>query len=108
VPNTTSRFTSEVNIMSTAFTNRNEAIIVFRKSANTNSFGLRGYWVYQQVTGVVKAFASSTELSIGQRLTTPPNGFGFREATAELLEDRKNVPLDMLAAFNKEFTGVSA
>lgn len=33
--------------------------IIFRKSANTNAFGLRGYWYVNTDTNTVHSFASS-------------------------------------------------
>ena len=40
-------------------------MIVFRKSTNTNSFGLRGYWVYNKETLSLWSFATSYNLNIG-------------------------------------------
>jgi hypothetical protein len=36
--------------------------IIFRKSANTNSFGLRGYWTYDPESFELHSFATSREL----------------------------------------------
>jgi hypothetical protein len=36
--------------------------IIFRKSQNTNSFGLRGYWVYDPETFELHSFATSRDL----------------------------------------------
>jgi hypothetical protein len=36
--------------------------IIFRKSENTNSFGLRGYWTYNPETFELHSFATSREL----------------------------------------------
>jgi hypothetical protein len=40
--------------------------IIFRKSENTNSFGLRGFWVYSPLTGDVYSAATSRALTVGQ------------------------------------------
>ena len=48
--------------------------IIFRKSANTNAFGLRGYWVYDPHTRSMTSFAASADYAIGQRFNTMPFG----------------------------------
>ena len=40
-------------------------MIIFRKSTNTNSFGLRGYWVHDKATKSLWSFATSQDLNIG-------------------------------------------
>lgn len=40
---------------------------VFRRSENTNDFGLRGYWVAFENTGKVFSFATSDELKLGKQ-----------------------------------------
>lgn len=40
-------------------------MIIFRKSTNTNSFGLRGYWAHNRDTKQLWSFATSTELNLG-------------------------------------------
>jgi hypothetical protein len=40
-------------------------MIIFRKSINTNSFGLRGYWVHDKTTLSLWSFATSYNLNIG-------------------------------------------
>ena len=40
-------------------------MIIFRKSTNTNSFGLRGYWAHDKATNSLWSFATSQELNIG-------------------------------------------
>ena len=42
---------------------------IFRKSENTNSFGLRGYWAFDQDTFEVISFASSTDFAKGKTLS---------------------------------------
>jgi hypothetical protein len=48
---------------------------VFRKSTNTNSFGLRGYWTHHHniATGLIQlhSFATSQDLSIGDTIANP-------------------------------------
>jgi hypothetical protein len=48
---------------------------VFRKSTNTNSFGLRGYWTHHHniATGLTQlhSFATSHDLNIGDTITDP-------------------------------------
>lgn len=39
--------------------------IIFRKSTNTNSFGLRGYWTKNSITRELHSFATSQDLAIG-------------------------------------------
>jgi hypothetical protein len=39
--------------------------IIFRKSTNTNSFGLRGYWTRNANTRQLHSFATSQDLAIG-------------------------------------------
>jgi len=48
--------------------------IIFRKSVNTNAFGLRGYWVYNPHTCSMTSFAASADYAIGQRFNTMPFG----------------------------------
>lgn len=40
-------------------------MIIFRKSTNTNSFGLRGYWAHDRATLTLWSFATSQDLAIG-------------------------------------------
>jgi hypothetical protein len=40
-------------------------MIIFRKSTNTNSFGLRGYWAHNRDTKQWWSFATSQDLAIG-------------------------------------------
>jgi len=40
---------------------------VFRRSENTNDFGLRGYWVAFERTGKIFSFATSYELKLGKQ-----------------------------------------
>ena len=40
-------------------------MIIFRRSTNTNSFGLRGYWAHDKATKSLWSFATSQELNIG-------------------------------------------
>jgi hypothetical protein len=40
-------------------------MIIFRKSTNTNSFGLRGYWAHDKATLSLWSFATSNDLAIG-------------------------------------------
>jgi hypothetical protein len=37
--------------------------IIFRKSTNTNSFGLRGYWTYDTESFELHSFATSRDLT---------------------------------------------
>lgn len=46
---------------------------IFRKSTNTNSFGLRGYWAYCPTSFELHSFASSQNLAIGSKV----NPFSF-------------------------------
>jgi hypothetical protein len=39
-------------------------MIIFRKSTNTNSFGLRGYWAHDQKTRELWSFATSQDLQL--------------------------------------------
>lgn len=39
--------------------------IIFRKSTNTNSFGLRGYWTKNNATRELHSFATSQNLALG-------------------------------------------
>jgi hypothetical protein len=39
-------------------------MIIFRKSVNTNSFGLRGYWAHDQKTRELWSFATSQDLQL--------------------------------------------
>lgn len=68
--------------------------IIFRKSANTNSFGLRGYWEYNPETRALREFATSRELEIGDVVTEPTMGF-----TREIPENKGTVPLHQRALF---------
>jgi hypothetical protein len=43
-------------------------MIIFRKSTNTNSFGLRGYWAHDIATNQLWSFATSQDLSIGDNV----------------------------------------
>lgn len=40
-------------------------MIIFRKSTNTNSFGLRGYWAHNRATMQLWSFATSQDLKLG-------------------------------------------
>ena len=40
-------------------------MIIFRKSTNKNSFGLRGYWSHDKDTLSIWSFATSSELEKG-------------------------------------------
>ena len=43
--------------------------IIFRRSENTNTFGLRGYWVYTPVTRHVHSFAAADDWPVGTALS---------------------------------------
>jgi hypothetical protein len=43
-------------------------MIIFRKSTNTNSFGLRGYWAHNRDTKQLWSFATSHDLAIGDNV----------------------------------------
>ena len=43
-------------------------MIIFRKSTNTNSFGLRGYWAHDKATLALWSFATSHDLNIGDKV----------------------------------------
>jgi hypothetical protein len=44
-------------------------MIIFRKSTNTNAFGLRGFWAYDPTTFDVWSFASSDhDMALGDTL----------------------------------------
>ena len=61
-------------------------MIIFRKSTNTNSFGLRGYWAHDIATNQLWSFATSTDLNIGDNVEPrnyelPRKEFQFRTLT---------------------------
>jgi hypothetical protein len=47
--------------------------IIFRKSENTNSFGLRGYWTYDIKTFELHSFATSRDLAKWSTVTDLQN-----------------------------------
>jgi hypothetical protein len=56
--------------------------IIFRKSVNTNSFGLRGYWTRNANTRQLHSFATSQDLAIGA--TVNPHDYELPRLEATL------------------------
>jgi hypothetical protein len=67
--------------------------IVFRKSTNTNSFGLRGYWTYDTKTYELHSFATSQELKKWSTVTN------LQTAGFELLQHEGTVPAGKVHQF---------
>lgn len=71
--------------------------IIFRKSTNTNSFGLRGYWEYNPEAREIREFATSDDLQIGQVVgDKAPHAF-----SRELLTPQGNIAMHRRALFEK-------
>jgi hypothetical protein len=67
--------------------------IIFRKSTNTNSFGLRGYWTYDTKTFELHSFATSRDLAKWSTVTD------LQAAGFELLRLETAVPPQQQAKF---------
>jgi hypothetical protein len=67
--------------------------IVFRKSINTNSFGLRGYWAYDTKTYELHSFATSRNI---EKWSTVTN---LQAAGFELLQHEGTVPAGKVHQF---------
>ena len=67
--------------------------IIFRKSTNTNSFGLRGYWTYDTETYELHSFATSRELKKWSTVTN------LQTAGFELLKHERTVPASKVQEF---------
>jgi hypothetical protein len=61
--------------------------IIFRKSENTNSFGLRGYWTYDTKTFELHSFATSRDLTKWSTVTNlQAAGFELLRKEGQILE----------------------
>jgi hypothetical protein len=68
-------------------------MIIFLKSTNTDSFGLRGYWAHDKATLSLWSFATSNDLAIGDDVNP-------RDYVLPCLE----VPFQTVTHFNKFLT----
>ena len=67
--------------------------IIFRKSANTNSFGFRGYWTYDTESFELHSFATSGDLAKWSTVTD------LQAAGVELLRNEGQVIPTKQASF---------
>lgn len=75
-------------------------MIVWRKSENTNAFGLRGYWVYDKATGDCQSFVTSRNYVKGQDVSDS------ELAGVELRRVELTVPKGKRAVFERKFINV--
>jgi hypothetical protein len=67
--------------------------LIFRKSTNTNSFGLRGYWAYDTTTHELHSFATSRDITKWSTLKD------IHTAGFELLQHEGTVPAGKVHQF---------
>jgi hypothetical protein len=64
--------------------------IIFRKSQNTNSFGLRGYWTYDTKTFELHSFATSRDLDKWSTVTNLQTaGFELLRKEGQILPTKR-------------------
>lgn len=68
-------------------------MIIFRKSTNTNSFGLRGYWAHCNKTRTLWSFATSHDLKIGDKVEPTRYELPRLERTHTITEHLKFISL---------------
>lgn len=68
-------------------------MIIFRKSTNKNSFGLRGYWAHCNKTRTLWSFATNQDLQIGDNVEPTHYGLPRLERTHTATEHLKFISL---------------
>jgi hypothetical protein len=77
-------------------------LTIFRKSANTNNFGQRGYWGINETTGEVFEFATYHDIAKGEKFS--PELARNKGIEVSVLDAKGVVPKNKIKVFVSEIT----